>query len=434
MVSEASLDPRRNFPGWLATQGVRPVVAAALSAELGIETFEELLACAAHPTLLQELLQLGRQRLPFAAYAMLRRLADSVTEPAAGHQCHDQSEAQLPPSLGSLIAALVTLLRGLSGELLQAATTFSRLENNVGSDTKSWLHERSEHEHGLPEQSNDDNYENLESVPDEPHLEETPASMETAWQGYASDVACQRIDEQYDIPDNISGSPAAGSGVQIHENIRVKTEWNPQGSDTCVDKTNRGVAWQTAEQEPQQEDQRNLQEDKAGDQSAYTMYPPPSTPPDEPSPESLPGPNHLMWFPQSLPYGNSEEGFGGVRLEMDGITGTCTICGSHSECGCGNGRQGRRRPGGRPFACSECGKRFAQSSDLSRHRRTHTGEKPFTCDNCGATFRLKHHLRRHQKTHRGHTCSNIAFRRSSLLPNEVALLASSRPDAVGVFS
>ena len=42
------------------------------------------------------------------------------------------------------------------------------------------------------EQSNDDSYENLESVPDEPHLEETPPSMETAWQGYSRDVPCQR--------------------------------------------------------------------------------------------------------------------------------------------------------------------------------------------------------------------------------------------------
>ncbi|XP_061419030.1 zinc finger protein 746-like [Lethenteron reissneri] len=74
----AEPDPRGDFPAWLATRGMKPTFADAMERELGISDYEELLACAEDAQVTAELLGAARDRLPFAFYAVLRRLVRAL--------------------------------------------------------------------------------------------------------------------------------------------------------------------------------------------------------------------------------------------------------------------------------------------------------------------------------------------------------------------
>nr|XP_032826715.1 zinc finger protein 252-like isoform X1 [Petromyzon marinus] len=160
-------NPRGDFPAWLAARGMKPTFADAMERELGISDYEELLACAEDAQVTAELLGAARDRLPFAFYAVLRRLVLALapkrrrgrrrrgTIPVAGDSddegeerrgsldeddedagaCGPRCEGALASRavLGSLLDAIVATLSSLSRELLQSAQRFRCLEPALGA-------------------------------------------------------------------------------------------------------------------------------------------------------------------------------------------------------------------------------------------------------------------------------------------------------------
>ncbi|XP_032831946.1 uncharacterized protein LOC116955088 [Petromyzon marinus] len=143
LCAEAVLDPREDFPAWLGAHGVSARVLEAVEAELGIGDYEALLACAAQAPVRAELLAAAKERLPFAFYAALRRVAEQVGRGAGG--CggghHDgpsdgyaTADGPFYQSLfSSLLGAIVVMLNNLSCELLRSAERFTSLERLVNA-------------------------------------------------------------------------------------------------------------------------------------------------------------------------------------------------------------------------------------------------------------------------------------------------------------
>uniref|UniRef100_UPI00358E890F uncharacterized protein n=1 Tax=Myxine glutinosa TaxID=7769 RepID=UPI00358E890F len=78
MDSALEPNPRTDFLAWLSTQGMKPAIANAVSQELGISDYDGLLACAEDPEVREELFSVAKQKLPFAYYAVFRRVVMQV--------------------------------------------------------------------------------------------------------------------------------------------------------------------------------------------------------------------------------------------------------------------------------------------------------------------------------------------------------------------
>ncbi|XP_032831959.1 uncharacterized protein LOC116955095 [Petromyzon marinus] len=139
LCAEAVLDPREDFPAWLGAHGVSARVLEAVEAELGIGDYEALLACAAQAPVRAELLAAAKERLPFAFYAALRRVAEQVGRGAGGcgggaggcgggHHDGPSDVLALHPFLGSLLDTIVHMLSNLSRELSHSAERFRLLD------------------------------------------------------------------------------------------------------------------------------------------------------------------------------------------------------------------------------------------------------------------------------------------------------------------
>ncbi|CAN0024608.1 unnamed protein product [Lampetra planeri] len=137
-VALPGVDPRQDFPAWLAAHGVSLGVAEAVDRELGIGDYEAFLACAEQPHVRAEMFAAARERLPFAFYAVLRRLTETsspkrhdgagVGGAGGGGLQVAAAVAAFQPFLGGLLDAIVLTLNSLSHELLQSAERFSCLE------------------------------------------------------------------------------------------------------------------------------------------------------------------------------------------------------------------------------------------------------------------------------------------------------------------
>uniref|UniRef100_UPI00358E3961 uncharacterized protein isoform X2 n=1 Tax=Myxine glutinosa TaxID=7769 RepID=UPI00358E3961 len=124
-------DPRGDFAGWMAAKGGQATFAQAMAQELGIRDYEALLACSEDTQVQQELMAIARERLPFAFYAVLRRLVRSLFPSPPCSTSHTEepsacSGVAKPLSL-ALLDAIMATLRGLSEELLLSAQRFSEL-------------------------------------------------------------------------------------------------------------------------------------------------------------------------------------------------------------------------------------------------------------------------------------------------------------------
>ncbi|CAN0312549.1 unnamed protein product [Lampetra fluviatilis] len=131
LCAEAVLDPREDFPAWLGAHGVSARVLEAVEAELGIGDYEALLACAAQAPVRAELLAAAKERLPFAFYAALRRVAEQVGRGCGGGGGHHDGSTDalaLHPFLGSLLDTIVRMLSNLSRELSHSAERFRLLD------------------------------------------------------------------------------------------------------------------------------------------------------------------------------------------------------------------------------------------------------------------------------------------------------------------
>ncbi|XP_078738729.1 uncharacterized protein LOC144952196 isoform X1 [Lampetra fluviatilis] len=132
------LEPSGDFPAWLETQGVNAEVARAMDSELGIRDYGVLRACVRDGLVRAELLAAARDRLPFGFYAVLRQVVKALqdTEPHddAGTPRWDDDAAASSPgdmTLGGLVEVLLSLLSGLSRELL---LSMRRLGGGSGGD------------------------------------------------------------------------------------------------------------------------------------------------------------------------------------------------------------------------------------------------------------------------------------------------------------
>ncbi|XP_075928454.1 uncharacterized protein LOC142930176 isoform X1 [Petromyzon marinus] len=131
----SSINPRQDFPAWLAAHGVSLSVAEAVDRELGIGDYEAFLACAEQPHVRAELFAAARERLPFAFYAVLRRVTEASSPKrhdgaggAGGVLQATAAATAFQPFLSGLLDAIVLMLNSLSQELLQSAERFSCLE------------------------------------------------------------------------------------------------------------------------------------------------------------------------------------------------------------------------------------------------------------------------------------------------------------------
>ncbi|XP_078728776.1 uncharacterized protein LOC144944476 isoform X2 [Lampetra fluviatilis] len=126
------INPRQDFPAWLAAHGVSLSVAEAVDRELGIGDYEAFLACAEQPHVRAEMFAAARERLPFAFYAVLRRLTEASSpkghDGAGGGLQAAGNAAAFQPFLSGLLDAIVLMLNSLSQELLHSAERFSCLE------------------------------------------------------------------------------------------------------------------------------------------------------------------------------------------------------------------------------------------------------------------------------------------------------------------
>uniref|UniRef100_UPI00358E6C6D uncharacterized protein isoform X6 n=1 Tax=Myxine glutinosa TaxID=7769 RepID=UPI00358E6C6D len=129
------LDPRRDFPAWLSTQGVSSRVAQVVERELGIGDYEALLACAESAQVRSELFVLARERLSFATYAVLRRTIEGLASRRQDGVEASHDALSLQPILSGLLDSMVVLLTTVSQELSLSAQRLSSLEPVIYGQT-----------------------------------------------------------------------------------------------------------------------------------------------------------------------------------------------------------------------------------------------------------------------------------------------------------
>uniref|UniRef100_A0A8C4N7F9 C2H2-type domain-containing protein n=1 Tax=Eptatretus burgeri TaxID=7764 RepID=A0A8C4N7F9_EPTBU len=140
--------PEGVFPAWLTSQGLSARVARAVVLHLGIESYEELAACAEPPSVRCELFSAARERLPFGCYASLRRLVQMSFpgEDGPGYGSEHGSD--------TLVETLTALLHGLAEELGVCARRLDALVRSADMPRASQLVKSP---HRMLETSLDDN-------------------------------------------------------------------------------------------------------------------------------------------------------------------------------------------------------------------------------------------------------------------------------------
>uniref|UniRef100_UPI00358F0B12 uncharacterized protein isoform X7 n=1 Tax=Myxine glutinosa TaxID=7769 RepID=UPI00358F0B12 len=429
MSEQLVLDPYRDFPAWLTSRGMNHRMARALEMELGITDYDALLACARPMNVRFELLAVAKERLPFAAYAVLRQVLEGcpLEGGTSGESCGFRCSTSPHAAIAALLDAIVTTLSGLSQELFHSAQRFSCLYSggqesveDVQADTgcnedstQLDTTQNSQQPWQIEREREDDKDGHLmefppsteSELPDEtlpPH-----PSLRVKTEGLIGDSVKDLVDGKH--------ADREESG-EIHP-----SDWFPAESpDTFCSAESVGGS-RTADVRPcevtsrvdgdgarQGEDWRRL--------ALGSNLPPPLLPLQPPGfagnadgfgQRATSG--ERQSYPAERPVQSSWKQAGtGRNSKRDsqprGLPPRPFIC---DECGRGFANRShllvhvRRHTGERPFCCEECGKRFSQAFCLARHRRLHSGEKPFMCHECGMRFKLKHHLLRHDNTHRG---------------------------------
>ncbi|XP_032823605.2 gametogenetin-binding protein 2 isoform X1 [Petromyzon marinus] len=93
-------DPRKDFAGWLKSQGMSGRIAAAIDKELGISNYDILLACSEDAEVKADLLKAAKEKMPFAFYAVLRRVVEKIS-PTPSQSPPPQSSPQQQPLSGA---------------------------------------------------------------------------------------------------------------------------------------------------------------------------------------------------------------------------------------------------------------------------------------------------------------------------------------------
>uniref|UniRef100_UPI00358FFAC5 uncharacterized protein n=1 Tax=Myxine glutinosa TaxID=7769 RepID=UPI00358FFAC5 len=118
----------RMFLPWLTSKGLSREAAQAIVIDLGIEDYQEFMACTESPSLRAELFAEAKKKLPFGSWIMLRRLVDlyGINNPVS----HQSKSEHLIKSVGrTLLDALASLPQRLQKEV----NTMSQKINNLNS-------------------------------------------------------------------------------------------------------------------------------------------------------------------------------------------------------------------------------------------------------------------------------------------------------------
>nr|XP_032822939.1 zinc finger and BTB domain-containing protein 24-like isoform X3 [Petromyzon marinus] len=362
------INPRQDFPAWLAAHGVSLSVAEAVDRELGIGDYEAFMACAEQPHVRAEMFAAARERLPFAFYAVLRRVTEASSpkrhDGAGGGLQAAGNTAAFQPFLSGLLDAIVLMLNSLSQELLHSAERFSCLEPAlypvVSLDDGVASHLASDVEKAdLPQVG--DCWSAIEESPCE--VEETDVNV--TWR----EVKAERDDVVRDGETEATDEECF-SVITRTTNQSAPTKLGYNGELHCVD-------------HPHRED------------AAYYPYR------RDTAAESYDG--QQVWQQRLLAppldghrCDSSEPGDGTDNAAPSGERR------ADNGGGGGGGSAGRRdspHSSAKPFGCRECGARFATKYNLRVHERRHTGERPFACEVCGRRFSRSYCLGRHKRCH-----------------------------------
>ncbi|XP_078733059.1 uncharacterized protein LOC144947670 isoform X2 [Lampetra fluviatilis] len=452
------VNPRGDFPAWLAARGMKPTFADAMQRELGISDYEELLACAEDAQVTAELLGTARDRLPFALYAVLRRLVLALaptrrrgrrrrgTTPGAGGDSDDEGEERRGSVdeddeeagacgprcegalasravLGSLLDAIVATLSSLSRELLQSAQRFRCLEPALEPGYCGSIGVAGSNSPGEKlidtDMVDDDNVESLADLQhDEIGMNGHAISSQKPCADRPQRAQCDLHTTSTETPflsikveqeDETEGDTAAeAAGCRLHAGYSKPPAAEPQAADASSSQHSSSDSNFRVTLLPER--------DKSGSSPLDCDYDEDKEEEDDPCGRSASadeGPcrpeflGYLDGTALALVDGGLEgPGLGalcraGIGVARSGSTSgeksrCCEQCGRYFSCRSKLLVHVRRHTGERPYRCSCCGKTFAQAWNLVRHRRIHAGQKPYECQNCGQAFIQQSELQKHK--------------------------------------
>uniref|UniRef100_UPI00358FB4AA uncharacterized protein n=1 Tax=Myxine glutinosa TaxID=7769 RepID=UPI00358FB4AA len=437
MACSLAIDPHSDFDAWLGAQGMKPHFVQVMAQELGISNYDELLACAEHAQIRAELYAEAHRRLPFAMYALLRRVV-AITAGFSTPECSVQG----PDSRGLLDAILATL-SGLSRELISSLQRFSALgpedaERKVTEFVEDVKHTGQQFTEAPSAQS--------------PLVDQAPVEV--------MDVGIEeKVPEIFELnTDNVEHGNLIPACAADTTNLLPAPIDNGYGECDTIGSTSHAnicIANQLPSpsvKEPVFADKSNekikVEDDETSCCEAST--PLTSTPADagqafQCQPESA----WLLIAPElsqcCADFHASNSGkvepppqVSCLEQEETSYNWWLNKCENHGreagplvckETEVWPSSVKARSFSGKPHYCTECGLRFAFRSKLEVHRRTHTGERPYACEMCGMTFAQSYNLLRHKRTHmaqRPYVCSRCGrgfIRRGQFLRHSAKCVA-----------